>query len=211
MLGSSYILSYMETKEIREVAVNDGRRFELNQWSVDSWGTAYLLDRRIKRLAFYIGAVGFIGFIIPILIGLVFLNVDSASELFSKVKPWIGWALIAQGVLSAVIVFFGMQGKLKVYQDSASINKSLSDECRDLAINMRASESYLQQRFDELKGRIRAQNSHDERLGFSPKDRRRGGRSGLKKFGLSCRDCKKIPSSESAKKDSSTCPSCGDF
>lgn len=201
----------MEIKEQREVAINDVRRFELNQWAVDSWGTAFLLDQRIKWLNLYIGAVGFIGFIIPILVGLVFLNIDSASNIFPLVKPWIGGSLFVQGALSAAIVFFGLQGKLKIYQDSASGNKSLSDECRDLAINIRVAESYFQQRFDELKGRIRAQTSHDERLGFTAKDRRRGGRAGLKKFGFPCRDCKKTPRSESAKKDSSTCQSCGDF
>lgn len=189
----------------------DERRRDLTQWAVDSWGTAIVLDRRVRqyqRIIFYVSIAGFLA---PLLVGAVALNLGANLLDGILAKYLIGSILVIQAVASGVVVFAGIDRKLKEAQDSSSINKLHAAQCSELSQNLKLLDPFYQQSFDDLRGTIRTQSSHDEKLVNKQVDRRRAHRAGLIRFSLECGKCGLAPRSESAKADSSTCSSCGDF
>lgn len=170
-----------------------------------------VLDQRVTKYRRIIFAIALIGFLAPIVVGGTAINLGTNPLDNQIVKAVFGLTLTLQAIASGWMVFTGIEKKLTGAQDSSSINKMYAVQCRDLAINTRLPDPYYQQQYDELKGKIRSQEGHDEKLEFTANDRRRAARAGMKRFVLPCSACQKIPKTADAKADNSTCPNCGEI
>lgn len=190
---------------------SDQRRYELNQSAVNSWGTAIVLDERVSSYSKYIRISGYFGFIIPVIVGAFALALGDKAEILPDLIKISAIILAFQAITAGTIVFFGLETKLRLAQESSSINKIFATEARDLAINVSIPENIYSTLYSELKGKIKSQENNDEKLGFSDKDKRKGARAGMKRFEQSCKKFSKIPESNSAKEDKSNCNNCGKF
>ncbi|RYE42643.1 MAG: hypothetical protein EOP24_31995 [Hyphomicrobiales bacterium] len=189
----------------------DPRRRDLNQWAVNSWGTAGILEQRVSTYSRWLQANGYVGFIIPVVVG-GFALAFGVDGLTLKTMLLVSAGLLfVQGVMSATLTFAGIESKMRACQDSASINKVYATEARELATGLALEGSAFASFYAEIKGKVKAQETNDERLRFSAKDRRRAARIGMKRFELPCGGCNQIPRTADAKSDKSTCPDCGDI
>lgn len=188
----------------------DPRRRTLMQIAVNAWGTAVVLDARSSKYSQRLKFTGYIGFILPVVVGayVAAFGVKGNLDVFLFL---VSAGLVMQTITSATLVYFGYEEKLSAALNSSATNKLLAAEADELAKNVSLPEATFSSLFSHLQGRNQAQETVDERLGFTLKDRRIAARAGMKRFNVKCNGCGQIPKSADAKADSSTCNDCGDF
>lgn len=189
----------------------DTRRRDLMQIAVNSWGTASVLGKRISLYSLLINVVSYIGFILPLLVGVYAIAFGVNANNLSLTIVIVSGVLAVQALASATLIFYGAEAKLKEALNSSTANKIFAVEAEELAKNVSLPENIFGTSSSLLIGKTRVQESIDERLGFTAKDRRIAARAGMKRFNLSCNGCGQIPKSADAKADKSICNDCGDF
>ncbi len=189
----------------------DARRRELMQMAVNSWGTGVILESRTRRYQSLLNASSLLGFILPVVVGATTMTFGAKWASLEDMVYIVGILAGIQALISAILIFFRFDDRLRVAQDSSSLNKALAPRCDALAKNVALPEEVFSVSHAALMAECRSQELFDEKLGFSEKERRMGGRSGLRRFSLKCGVCGITPLSDNAKIDGSKCKSCGDF
>jgi len=189
--------------------IDNSLRHDLNQMAVDCWGTAAVLDARVRKYSRKTKAVNYLGFIAPVLVGAYAIAFTVQAPFLPMLLYVVAVGLFIQAIASATLIFSGVDRNLRSCLDSSATNKIFAVEARELAKNNTLPAEVFSFMFAELKGKIKAQDTNDERLDFSEQDRKVGLRAGLKRFQLPCGDCGKKPQSEDASSDQSHCKSCG--
>ena len=201
----------METPASNLNPATDSRRKDLMQKAVDSWGTAIILERRAKRYQGWIKASSFVGFITPLVVGVSVAAFGANWAKLSSLLLLVGFVSGGQVLVSGVLIFLGLETKLKQVQDSASINKMYAEQADVLAKNVRLPDVFFTESYLYLLGQINAHTFHDGKLGFSPKELRVAARAGFKRFNQKCGMCDLVPATADAKVDKSKCKNCGNI
>lgn len=189
----------------------DPRRADLMQKAVDAWGTGIIFERRAKIYQAWLKACSLVGFAMPIVVGVLVIALGADWAGLKQLLYWVGIVAAVQALFNGFMIFNGFEEKLRTAQDSASLNKALAPRCEALAKDVKLADQDFEIAYASIRSECAAQEAHDEKKGITAKERRRGGRHGLRRFGLPCSTCRTKPASDSAKKDGSTCQSCGDF
>jgi len=189
----------------------DPRRRDLIQKAVNAWGTAVIFERRAQRYQRWLKGPSLSGVAIPILFGAVVLAVGVDWEGLKDLAWYTGVFAAIQIVVSAYSLFQGYDDRFRQALDSASANKALAVALAELARNVSIQEEEFARKYSKLCGYYECQDVHDERKSVTERERRMGGRAGLKRFDIPCAKCKLVPSSYSARADKSECKFCGDF
>lgn len=196
-------------ESLQPAMTDNASRHDLNQMAVNCWGTAAVLDKRVRTLLGRTKTVNYLGFITPFLVGAFALAFTIQATLLPQLMWLAAFALFVQAIASATLIFTGVDRSIRSCLDSSATNKIFAAEARDLATNTSLPAEVFNTTFAELRGKIKAQDTNDERLDFSEQDRKFGLRAGLKRFQIACGDCRQTPRSEDASLDQSNCKTCG--
>lgn len=176
---------------------------------MDEWGTAVILERRAINYGRWLKATGYVGFILPVIIG-AFVSAGASDWIsFKSTVSVVGIVGAIQAIASGTLVFAGFEKKLADVLHASGVNKELAQRCELLANDMFLPPDVFRAQQAMLIGECLNQERNDERFTISQKEIRRAHRAGLLRFSLTCAACDKVPSSREA--NGSTCNYCGDF
>ena len=180
----------------------------------DSWdrslycyGTAYILQYKIKWISILNTIIKFIGLAIPLVIGGVVISFGYEKNLMPVLLIILGVLSIIQLVVSLWALVDGWDKKIEIYTESKLKNAELSDLFKDVAQRYDQDKEKYENIFNELMIKDNIQRTSDNKIHFSDKEKRKGLRAGLYQFQRKCLSCNQIPKSLKA----SNCEICGNF
>jgi mobilome CxxCx(11)CxxC protein len=175
-------------------------------WShaIESFGTAYIFERRRKWPKRMLRLVAFLGIAVPASFGAVVLSFGNGG----RAVPWLAWVAGLLGLLQVILSVWSLAGRwedtLSYYRESVRNNTWLSNQYVKLAKfhggDFFSKAEVLDTAFD---ARVASDMDYD----VSDSEKRRGLRAALRQFQRECVGCKEVPTSMLP----TSCPICGDF
>jgi mobilome CxxCx(11)CxxC protein len=168
--------------------------------------TAYIFQRRARRLGKLVQVITYVGFAVPMLVGLLVLGYTQLKSLpvIAGTAAGIG---IAQAVLSLWAIVGGWVVGGSYAAASASANEVLAGKFATLASSPPSDFREFRQEYELAKVESRARDEQDLQQGVTEAELRRGMRAALRKYRKGCAACNKVPVDMKA----TDCPVCGKF
>lgn len=172
--------------------------------ALEAYGTAYIFERRARRLKLWLRLLTFIGFLPALVVGAFVLSsfglvgVVVVSATIIAILQFVAsfWALVAQWVDT-----YGYS------VESMSANNSLSDRYGNLARTPPDELALMRALFESIETEDQSRRNLDYRQSLTDKEKRRGMRAALRQYRRSCAHCNQIPASMTA----TDCGVCGNF
>jgi len=171
------------------------------------FATSYIFIRIGKRYKRKILALTFLGIIVPVIVGAIFLSFVPSQNIASLITIIASIMLIAQLILSVWSIIAQWNDKYSYSLESVSANDRLSRNFKTLAENPPSEYQTFQIKYEYLKLEDDFRNDLDSKQLVSEKDKRYGHRAALRQFQKGCSGCSEIPQSLKPTK----CNICGNF
>lgn len=169
----------------------------------DTFGTARIFEKRVKKYALLTKLLSFLGLAIPTIIGLVYLAIGTISNDLKSL------ALI----LGAIQILCFLWSIIDKWDDKHHYSiKALQrqDELFTELDNLAQQDENFQDVFNRLLEKDKRYKQEDISQSISDEEIRYGTRKGLYRFQLQCKICNEIPQTEKPAKDKK-CDSCANF
>lgn len=171
--------------------------------ATDAFGTAYIFERRARRLHRSLRILTFVGLLPAVVVGAFALSFGLIAIVVT-VAAAVG---IIQVVVSLWALVDQWVDKHAYAVESVAVNNRLSSRFSDLARNPPPNPQQLHREFESIKVDDEHRRDLDIRRNISEKERRRGMRAALRQFHRPCAECHKVPASMQA----TDCGVCGSF
>jgi mobilome CxxCx(11)CxxC protein len=172
---------------------------ESEKHSFHSFGTAYIFNKRAKKISRYSNWLKVLGIIIPTTVGGLALSYGTDSHLLLLAITIALPLGIFQLVLSVLAIIYKWDDELAYSYESNNAHNSLYHDFMTL--------ENLKMQFNTLFTKLKAREEQDEKHNISDKELRLGMRHALRQFNWPCKGCNNIPTSM----ESTKCDVCGNF
>lgn len=191
-----------------EIAATDDARRSLRSkcWdlAIHASGTAWIFERRARRLRRRLKILSFLGMVVPMAIGGIVLSFGTKPQILPGFL-WVAGVLgVAQLIGSVWSQIARWEDSLAYALESVTANNRLSRRFESLGEHPPAD---LELEFRILDAENQARKDLDFRHDLTPKEKRAGLRAGLRQFQRACVSCKEVPTSMSP----TSCAVCGNF
>lgn len=188
------------------MALTDNNIVEAGQRALFCFGTAKIVENRMKRLKLANRIIKFLGLFIPLIIGGIVLSFGSCSTLQPMFTPILGALALVQLVLSLWALVANWDQMIIDYSESKTKNLYLCDVLIDIYRNYTDDETKYDSIYKEFILRDTQQRDNDNKnFNFSDKEKRLGMRYGLWLYQWPCAECNKIPNLRKPDKKCSVC------
>jgi len=182
--------------------------------AVNCYGTAKILEKRIKCINYINKKLAFIGFLFPSSVGITYAKLGEYKEQLGTVaSPELRAIMIAVmifGIIQMIFSAYSMSHKwndnLPKYINSKRENNNIADKYHDIWTRYRTDEAKYAEQLKETNKAYEAQQKADEELDITEKERRYGTRSAYIHYKIQCETCGELPIYI---KTTSKCPVCG--
>ena len=174
------------------------------QRAIETFGTAYIFERRMVSPRRWLTWITWLGLAVPISVGGLVTSFGVKKELIEPALIVAGILATVQALLSLMAITSKWDDVLSYSLDSARANTGLSRRFEELGRNG-PSDIAQQLRLLEVENQLRT--DLDNARGLTERERRIGMRAGLRQFRRKCAGCCEVPTSMA----SSRCPVCGNF
>lgn len=175
--------------------------------SLQALAMGYIYEERYKQLKFWSMLSRIAGFIIPALVGFLFLTYHEDSNITKWIIKIGSFLAVLQFTLAAYLTISGGEDNLVEYVELATKNKTLGEDFNRL-------QRYSPKDIIEFESNLRILEtiekgllSNDTKNRISEKEKRKGFRYGHLTLGRECNGCETIPSDMK----STICNKCGNF
>lgn len=160
--------------------------------AVSAYATSYIFQRRARVLTNRINWVTYIGFVVPMLVGLLVLAYGHLKSLpvIIAVAAAIG---IGQAAISLWAIVGGWVNGASYAATSATANALLAAKFADLWLNPPTQFDEFQHRYELVETEDNARSEQDYQQGITEAEKRMGMRAGLRKYQIECVGCGQIP------------------
>lgn len=173
----------------------------------DSFGYAYIFNKRAELLSRYSNWLTVLGILTPSLIGSIVLGYGIDSELLDFLIPTAVVVGIIQFGASVIAVVYKWSDELSYNYEASQAHSSLNHRFHKLAEF--PSENYLtfKSSFELIESEYITRLQQDAKHNITEKEQRKGMKASLRQYQKTCVACKTIPMSM----DSTACAVCGNF
>lgn len=160
--------------------------------AVSAYATSFIFQRRARLLARRVNWVTYIGFVVPMIVGLLVLAYGHLKSLpvIIAVAAAIG---IGQAVISLWAIVGGWVNGASYAATSATANALLAGKFADLWWNPPNDFGEFQHRYELLQIEDNARSEQDYQQGVTEAEKRRGMRAGLRMYQIECIGCGEVP------------------
>jgi mobilome CxxCx(11)CxxC protein len=166
-----------------------------------------IFEKRANKYRWFLRILSFLGILIPIFIGTIYLSF--------RTQQWLlDLSVIIAGILGSLQVLLSAWSLTTRWEDTYSYalesqghNYRLSASFEYLGKYSVLRPSELRKEFDLLQAENRQRTEQDNKQGLTDQEKRMGMRAALRKFQRSCAGCKEVPLSMKPSK----CTVCGNF
>jgi mobilome CxxCx(11)CxxC protein len=196
--------SQVVEQEIQEAAL--ALRSQCWDDALNAYGTSYVFQRRARSLKLRVQWITYIGFAVPMIVGLLVLAYGHLKSLpvIIAVAGAIG---IGQVAISLWAIVGGWVDGASYAATSASANGLLATAYQELGSNPPSDLRDFQHQYDLLKVEDRSRTEQDFQQGVKESEKHMGTRAALRRYQRPCAVCGKVPETMKA----SDCGVCGDF
>ena len=185
----------------------DVEEFRKQAWNsaFESFGTAYIFERRAAKYRQRLTVLNFLGIVVPLVLG------GTVATFGTNIKPFF---IAALGIVS-IFQLIGSAWSLNAKWDDAYAdaresmvaNIKLRRQYEQFGRNPPTDATEFKLRFEVLEAVANQQEEDDLKQGVSDQERRMGMRAALRQYQKRCIRCDRIPSSMQP----SNCEVCGNF
>lgn len=175
----------------------------LEQKRFNTFGTARIFEKRVKKYALLIKLLNFLGLAIPITIGLIFLAIGSVDNFVKGCALLLG---AAQALAFLWSIIDKWDDKHQYSIEALRRQDKLFTELNDLD----QQDKNFQTLFDKLLEREKRYKQDDISKSISNKEIRYGTRKSLYRFQVLCQMCNETPQTEKPPKGKK-CDNCPNF
>lgn len=174
--------------------------------AVSAYATSYIFQRRARTLASRVNWVTYIGFVVPVIVGLLVLAYAHLKSLpvIIAVAAAIG---IGQAALSLWAIVGGWVNGASYAATSANANALIAAKFADLWWNPPGDFGEFRRRYELLEVEDNARSEQDYQQGITEAEKRMGMRAGLRRYQIECVGCGKVPKDMK----STNCGVCGKY
>lgn len=175
--------------------------------AVYAYGTSYVYGKRYGKHQKWSQISRISGFLIPIIVGTIFLNYSNESS-FLAIVIYIGTPLsVIQGAFAGYIEISRNDDKVVEYVKLSTKNRVIAEEFHDLVKYPPEKIKDLEVEFNRLRTKERELEEADETHRITEKEERMKMRYGLYCTGRQCQTCNERPMTMAA----TNCNVCGNF
>lgn len=185
----------------------DDLRRECWNYSFQSFGYAYIFDKRASKYSTYINWLTVFGILTPSIIGATALGYGIKNILLEKMIIMAIPITIIQFIFSVLSIIFKWSDELSHSYESSQAYSSLYYDFRRLAKYPPNTYNELKHDFELLELEYIKQNQQDLKHNIKEYELRKGMRYMLREHKKECVGCKIIPISMK----STDCPVCGNY
>ncbi|HEV2371603.1 MAG TPA: mobilome CxxCx(11)CxxC protein [Streptosporangiaceae bacterium] len=174
--------------------------------ALNAYATSYIFQRRARLLGRRIQWVTYVGFAVPMTVGLLVLSYNNLRSLpvIVAVAAAIG---VGQTALSLWAIIGGWVGGSSYAVTSAIANDLLAARYTELASNPPGNLTQFQQEYRLIKTEDQARTEQDYQQGIKEAEKRLGMRAALRRYQRQCAGCGKVPVTMTP----TNCGVCGNF
>ncbi len=172
-----------------------------------SFGTAYIFEKRTKKLRKKLQFLTFLGIVVPVTVGSLIISFDVDFKYINFIIILAGIFGFVQLIITIWSVVVGWNDSLAFAKESISVNYELSNKYSSLGKDPPSKLSELNLKYEIFNTEYKYRNQQDNQQGITNKEKNMGMRSALRNFRRECYGCKKIPKSMKP----SNCDICGNF
>lgn len=187
---------------------DEAKAIRLRCWdgALKAYATSFIFQRRARTLGIKLNVITYIGFVVPMIVGLIVLSYGYFKSLpiIISIAAVLG---IAQLVVSLWSVIGGWVAGYSYASASAAGNSSLALRYEDLASNPPDDLSVLRREYEKLTIRDEDRQEQDYQQAVRESEKRMGMRAALRKYQRKCAGCGKVPTNMNA----TECGVCGNF
>ncbi|MFA6001458.1 MAG: mobilome CxxCx(11)CxxC protein [Thermoleophilia bacterium] len=183
------------------------RRGECAEEALRSFGTAYIFEKRAKKIRWKVTSLTFFGIAVPASVGAVIATYNISSENLKYIVYTAGSLAFIQLLLSIWSLSSCWNQKLAYYLESKSANYRLADRFDSLGKTTLLTAHDFDTEFRVLKNEAEMRTVLDYQHDVSDREKRMGMRSALRRFQRPCPECNEVPTSMK----STNCHICGNF
>jgi len=185
-------------------SMTDQQRAELWRSAIESFGTAYIFEKRAAKFRGRMRLLAFSGIVLPLTVGAVAGAFGAGSSILAISIVVAGVLGVFQLGLSAWAISAKWDDSLGYSQESTTDNYRLSKEFATLA---KLASTTFQLQLAILEAQSQSRDAQDQRQDISDPEKRMGLRAALRQFERKCVKCEKVPDSM----EPTDCPVCGKF
>jgi mobilome CxxCx(11)CxxC protein len=185
----------------------NGLRQDCWNESLQSFGKAYIFDKRAQRYSFYINLLKVFGIVVPVTVGATAIGYGFDSVLL---KYSIALAIpltIAQLIFSVCAIVYKWDDELSYSYEASQELSTLSDKFKRLAKTPPDDFKDFEHEFEILNTIIKTRNQQSSKHNLREWELRMGMRYSLREYQRKCAGCGEIPKSMEPTK----CDVCGNF
>ena len=187
---------------------NEVRAIRTQCWNnaLNAYATSYIFQRRAQTLKSRLQLITYIGFAVPMIVGLLVLSYGhfKSFEVIVAVAAAIG---IGQAVFSLWSIIGGWVDGYSYAVASIAENSKLANRFTELASNPPEDLSELRVEYEKLEIQDETRQEQDYQQEIKESEKRMGMRAALRKYQRRCAGCNEIPTTMKP----TTCGVCGDF
>ena len=184
----------------------DALRTQCWNGAFHAYATSYIFQRRARILKKRVQWITYIGFAVPMVVGLIVLAYSHLKSL--PIVIAVAAALgIGQAAISLWAIVGGWVDGATYAATSAAANDHFAARYTDLAENPPANMGVFQEQYHVLRAEDRARTEQDFQQGVKEAEKHMGMRASLRKYQRECAACGVIPVSMKA----TDCGVCGEF
>jgi len=174
--------------------------------ALNAFGTSYIFRLRGRRLKRKVQWITYIGFVVPMIVGLLVLGYGHVKSL-----PVIIGIAVGIGILQAVVSLWAIIGGwvdgASYAATSAPANDLIATKFRGLAESPPEDFRDFQHQYELVKTEDKARREQDFQQGLKDAEMRMGMRAALRQYQRACAGCGETPTDMKA----TGCGVCGDF
>lgn len=191
-----------------ETAINEALALRMQCWddALNSYATSYIFQRRARILKTRLQWITYIGFVVPMIVGLLVLAYGHFKSLpvIVATAAAIG---IAQAAFSLWSIVGGWVDGYSYALTSSSANDLLAARYSRLASNPPEDLREFHQQYQLLAVEDSARTEQDYQQGVAETEKHMGMRAALRKYQRACAGCNEVPTTMKP----TSCGVCGDY
>lgn len=174
--------------------------------ALHAYATSYIFQRRARSLTKRVRSITYIGFVVPMVVGLLVLAYGHLKSLpvIIAVAAAIG---IGQAAVSLWSIVGGWVDGASYAATSATANELLATKYTELASNPPGDFSGFQHRYELIRVEDNARTEQDFQQGVKEAEKHMGMRAALRKYQRECVGCGQVPIDMKA----TNCSVCGNY
>lgn len=187
--------------------ISDEKRRSCADASLLCHGTAYIFEKRAKKIRKQIYTLSFLGIAGPASVGAI-------VGTFKLSTHNVEYVLLVAGVIAIIQLLFSIwslvskwNDNFSYYLESKAANYRLSKRYDDLCKTTAIAEHDFDVQFGELEKEAELRATLDNQHDIEDKEKRMGMRYGLRQYQRQCSGCGEVPKSMKA----TNCEICGNF